>query len=213
VAEIKSMRGQVKRRWLRIVILLAIAWPVAAFVAAKSLIVRSQASNADAIVVLAGSSTYVERTQHAAQLLNQGLAPRIILTNDNIRSGWSVEEQRNPLFVERAANELKRQGVPADKIEIVPVSVSSTHDEALRIRDYTRERGWHSILVVTSAYQARRALWTLRRAFAGTDVSIGLDAAAPGQQSPRPAIWWLDRLGWKLVAGEYVKMIYYRMKY
>lgn len=207
------MRGLLKRRWLWIIILLAIAWPVAAFVAAKSLIVRSQTSRADAIVVLAGSSTYVERTQHAAQLFNQGLAPRIILTNDNIRSGWSVEEQRNPLFVERAANELKRQGVPGDKIEIVPVSVSSTHDEAQRIRDYTRERGWHSILVVTSAYQARRALWTLRRAFAGTDVSVGLDAAAPGQQSPRPATWWLDRLGWKLVAGEYVKIIYYRMKY
>ena len=207
------MKGRRKRRWLRIILVLAIAWPVAAFVAAKTLIVRSATSNADAIVVLAGSSTYVERTQHAAQLFNQGLAPRIILTNDNIRSGWSVEEQRNPLFVERAAEELKRQHVPADKIEIVPGTVSSTHDEALRIRDYTRERGWHSILVVTSAYQARRALWTLRRTFTGSDMKIGLDAAAPGQQSPRPATWWFGRLGWKLVAGEYVKIIYYYFKY
>jgi uncharacterized SAM-binding protein YcdF (DUF218 family) len=213
VAEIKSMKGPGTKRWLRIIVVLAIAWPVAAFVAAKTLIVRSETLNADAIVVLAGSSTYVERTQHAAQLFNRGLAPRIILTNDNIRSGWSVEEQRNPLFVERAAEELKRRRVPAERIEIVPGSVSSTHDEALRIRDYTRERGWHSILVVTSAYQARRALWTLRRAFAGTEVTIGLDAAAPGQQSPHPATWWFDRLGWKLVAGEYVKIIYYRIEY
>lgn len=201
------------RRWLRIALVLLLAWPFVAFVAAKTLIVSSETSNADAIVVLAGSSTYIERTQHAAQLFNQGLAPRIILTNDNIRSGWSVAEQRNPLFVERAAEELKRQGVAADKIEIVPGSVSSTHDEALRIRDYTRERGWHSILLVTSAYQARRALWTLRRVFAATDVRIGLDAAAPGQQSPGPATWWFHRLGWKLVAGEYVKIIYYRIKY
>ena len=207
------MKSRGTRRWLRIIIALAIAWPVVAFVAARTLIVRSETSNAEAIVVLAGSSTYLERTQHAAQLFNQGLAPRIILTNDNIRSGWSVEEQRNPLFVERAAEELKRQRVPADKIEIVPGNVASTHDEALRIRDYTQARGWHSILVVTSAYQARRALWTLRRVFAGTDVTIGLDAAAPGQQSPRPATWWFDRLGWKVVAGEYLKIIYYRIKY
>jgi uncharacterized SAM-binding protein YcdF (DUF218 family) len=213
VAEIKSMKGLGKRRWLRIIVVLMIAWPVVAFVAAKSLIVRSETANADAIVVLAGSSTYVERTQHAAQLFNQRLAPRIILTNDNIPSGWSMEEQRNPLFVERAAEELKRQGVPADKIEIVPGSVSNTHDEVLRIRDYARERGWHSILVVTSAYQSRRALWVLRRAFAGTDVAIGLDAAEPGQQSPRPATWWFNRLGWKFVAGEYVKTIYYRLNY
>jgi uncharacterized SAM-binding protein YcdF (DUF218 family) len=207
------MKGRGTRRWLRIILVLAIVWPCAAFVAAKALIVRSETSNADAIVVLAGSSTYLERTQHAAQLFNEGRAPRIILTNDNIRSGWSVEEQRNPLFVERAAEELKRQHVPADKIEIVPRSVSSTHDEALRIREYTGARGWHSVLVVTSAYQARRALWTLRRAFAGTDISIGLDVAAPGQQSPRPATWWFHRLGWKLVAGEYVKIVYYRIKY
>jgi uncharacterized SAM-binding protein YcdF (DUF218 family) len=207
------MKGPGTRRWLRILLVLAIAWPFVAFIAAKTLIVSSETANADAIVVLAGSSTYVERTRHAAQLFSEGRAPRIILTNDNIRSGWSVEEQRNPLFVERAAEELKRQHVPADKIEIVPGSVSSTHDEAVRIRDYTRARGWHSILVVTSAYQARRALWTLRRALAGTGVSIGLDAAAPGQQSPRPGTWWFHRLGWKLVAGEYVKIVYYRIKY
>lgn len=207
------MKGPGKRRWLRIIAVLMIAWPVVAFVAAKSLIVGSETLNTDAMVVLAGSSTYIERTQHAAELFNQGRSPRIILTNDNMRSGWSVEEQRNPLFVERAAEELRRQGVPADKIEIVPGNVSNTHEEVLRIRDYTRERGWHSILVVTSAYQSRRALWTLRRAFDGTHVTIGLDAAAPGQQSPRPATWWLHRLGWKFVAGEYLKIIYYRLNY
>ena len=42
---------------------------------------------------------------------------------------------------------------------------------------------------------------------------IGVDSAEPGEQSPRPATWWLHRLGWKLVPGEYLKLIYYRLKH
>jgi uncharacterized SAM-binding protein YcdF (DUF218 family) len=69
------------------------------------------------------------------------------------------------------------------------------------------------MLVVTSAYHSRRALWTLGRAFRGGGTAVGLEAVAPGEQSPRPATWWLSVLGWKMVAGEYVKLIYYRLSY
>ena len=200
-------------RGLLITLLLLMLWPLAAWVAAEGLIVRSEPSNSEALVVLAGSATYLERAHHAAQLFKAGHAPLILLTNDSVRSGWSVEQQCNPLFVERATEELKRLGVPVEKIEIVPGVVTNTYDEATRLRDYARKRGWRSILVVTSAYQSRRALWTLRYVFQDTNISIGLDPAAPGEQSPRPATWWWHRLGWKLVPGEYAKIIYYRMKY
>src|SRR5947208_9632859 len=196
-----------------ITLLLVLLWPLAAWAAAEGLIVRSETSHADALIVLAGSATYLERAHHAAQLFKNSRAPLIVLTNDNVRSGWSAEQQRNPLMVERATEELKRQGVPAEKIEIVPGVVSNTYDEAMHLRDYTRERGWRSVLVVTSAYQSRRALWTLRYVFQDAKVSIGMDPAEPGEQSPRPATWWWHRLGWKLIPGEYAKIIYYRIKY
>lgn len=192
---------------------LLLLWPFAAWTAAKALIVTAETSRADALAVLAGSSTYLERTHHAAQLFHAGRAPRIVLTNDNIPSGWSAAEQKNPLFVERAAEELTNAGVPADRIEIVPGNVTSTYAEAVRLRDYAKQRRWQSMLVVTSAYQSRRARWTLQRVFTGSGVNIGVDAAPPGQQSPQPTTWWLHRFGWDLVPGEYAKLIYYRMKY
>jgi len=201
------------RRWSWAALLLLLAWPPLAWIAAKGLIVNAELPQADAIAVLAGSSTYLERTRRAAQLFNQGRAARIALTNDNQRSGWSGEQQRNPLFVERAVEELRRQGVPVERIDIVPGAVTNTYDEALHLRQYALERSLRSILVVTSAYQTRRALWTLRRVFQPTGVMIGIDSAAPGAQSPSPSSWWLHRLGWKLVPGEYVKLIYYRWKY
>jgi hypothetical protein len=32
-------------------------------------------------------------------------------------------------------------------------------------------------------------------------------------QSPRAFVWWLYPLGWRLVPGEYAKLIYYRLRY
>src|SRR5687768_17034362 len=149
-------------RWGRPALLAVAALLLVSWIAAETLIVRSDLAHADAMVVLAGSSTYLERTNRAAQLFHEGRAPRIILTNDNLSSGWSAEEQRNPLFVERATQELRRLGVPKERIEVVPGRVTSTYDEVVQMRQYTREHGLRSILVVTSAYQSRRALWTLR---------------------------------------------------
>ena len=200
-------------RWGRWALLSVVALSLVVWLAAEALIVRSDLAHADAMVVLAGSSTYLERTHRAAQLFHEGRAPRIILTNDNVKSGWSAEEERNPSFVERATEELKRRGVPKEMIEVVPGGVTSTYDEALHVRQYTGDHGLRSILVVTSAYQSRRALWTLRRVFRGSDILIGLEPVAPGEQAPGPAVWWRHRLGWELVPGEYAKMIYYHMRY
>ncbi|MGI9067128.1 MAG: YdcF family protein [Pyrinomonadaceae bacterium] len=200
-------------RWVCVALLTVVTLAFIAWIAAEALIVRSDLSHADALLVLGGSSTYLERTQRAAQLFSEGRAPKIILTNDNLKSGWSAEEGRNPLFVERAAAELKRLGVPSEKIEVVPGRVVSTYDEAVRLRQYAGECGLRSILVVTSAYQSRRALWTFRRVFQGSEIVIGLDPVAPGEQSPTSVTWWRYRLGWKLVPGEYGKMIYYWIHY
>lgn len=180
---------------------------------ARALIVHAELAHADAIAVLAGADAYRERTQRAAELYAQGRAPKILLTDDNLRGGWSVEQQRNPYFVERAYDELRRAGVPAESIEVLPGAVSSTHDEAVRLREYATAHNLRSLMVVTSAYHSRRALWTLRRVFGDADVLIGMDAAAPGDQAPETATWWLRPGGWRVVAMEYPKFVYYWLKY
>jgi len=195
------------------VLALLVAWPPLAWGGASWLAAGADrgdaAARADAIVVLAGSSTYVERARKAAALFRDGRAPGVVLTNDNLVGGWSEAEQRNPLFVERAAEELRRGGVPAERIEIIWRPVSSTHEEAARVREYAAARGLRSLTVVTSAYHARRARRTFRRVLSGSGIAVGLEAVAPGEQSPPTATWWLGRLGWRMVAGEYVKLVYY----
>src|SRR5262249_41214146 len=158
-----------------LLLLVIVVWIFIAWVAARALIVNADLASADAIVVLSGASTYVERTHEAAKLFQQGRAPLVFLTDDNTRGSWSRALQKNPYVVERARDELVKQGVAAEKIRVIPGSVSSTHDEALMIREYAGAQGLRSLLIVTSAYHSRRALRTIRQAFVGTETVIGLE--------------------------------------
>ena len=200
-------------RWIRVAAVILVAWSLLAWIAAEGLIVNSKLEHADALVVLAGSSTYLERTRHAARLFHEGQAPRILLTNDAVKGGWSITEERNPLFIERAVAQLRQEAVPADRIEMVPGVVQNTYEESQRLLEYAQIHHLKSILVVTSAYQSRRALWVLRRVFAGSGVQVGLEAVTPGEQAPRALSWWLYPLGWKMVPLEWIKLGYYVLRY
>ncbi len=201
------------RRLASYAVILLAAWSLVAWVAARALIVRAEPSSADALVVLSGGSFYAERTRRAAELFMLGRAPRIILTDDGIRGPWSNEQERNPSYTELEAEALRRAGVPSDSIEVLPQMVSSTYDEASLLSDYARRRGLRSILVVTSAYHSRRALWVWRRVFRESGINVGLEPTETGGQSPAPATWWWHLRGWRSVAGEYPKIIYYWLRY
>ena len=187
--------------------------PVLAAGAAQLLVVRSPLAKADAIVVMSGSGTFRERAQHAAALFNDGRAPRIVLTNDRLQSSWSQEEQRNPYYYERSRDELRRAGVPDDKIAVIMVPIRSTYDEAVALREYSEANHLSSLLVVTSAFHSRRVFWTFRRVFEGSGKLIGIDPAEPRIESPAAATWWLHRLGWEMVPEEYAKLLVYWVRY
>src|SRR5262247_1306470 len=99
-----------KPRIVKIIFLVIAAWVVVAWLASRFVVVSAPLPSADAIVVLSGSSTYVERTHKAAQLYREGRAPLVLLTNDFTRGGWDSKQQRNPFFFERAMDELIKAG-------------------------------------------------------------------------------------------------------
>jgi uncharacterized SAM-binding protein YcdF (DUF218 family) len=198
---------------LRVGVVLIIASFPFSWLGAKGLIVTRRLERADALVMLSGSATYIERAQWAARLYKEGRAERIILTNDGLLGGYSAEIDRNLFFVELAEAELKRAGVPADRIEVITRLGANTYDEATFSRDYATRHNVRSLLIVTSAYHSRRAFWTFERLFHGTHITLGIESPPPGLQTPGPAFWWLHKLGWKLVPGEYLKLIYYAWRY
>lgn len=187
---------------------------LAPFLAAR-LIVEKPLERADAILILSGSFVYRERTQEAASLYKQGVAPKILLTDDGIQSGWNQKERRNPYFVEWARWELTTQGVPEEAIEILPTVVKSTHDEAVILEKEAKRRGLKSVLLVTSGYHTRRALRTFEKVLRDNHnpLEIGIKPALAGAKTLSPDYWWLSALGWQFVGGEYLKTAYYWIYY
>jgi uncharacterized SAM-binding protein YcdF (DUF218 family) len=196
-----------------LVIACLILWEIVAWMGARALIVQGDLTRADAMVILSGSSSYRERTNTAAQLFAEGRAAKIILTNDDRKAGWSNSQQRNPLFTDLAFDELVRAGVPKDRINVLQEPVQSTYDEAKLLRRYAEEHSLQSLLIITSPYHSRRALWTFRQEFKTSNIAVGLNVASESQaQQPSALFWWITPRGWRLVAGEYLKFIYYRLR-
>lgn len=182
---------------------------------AERLVVKRPLDRADVILVLAGSAAYVERTREAALLYGKGVAPKVLLTDDGKHGGWSKKEQTNLPYVELARRELVAQGVPVDSIEILLPKSSGTIMEAEILAKQAAEKRWQSLLIVTSAYHTRRALWTFENVFSknGIKTQIGIMPVISARQTQSAFLWWLTWTGWRDVAGEYVKIAYYNLAY
>lgn len=196
-------------------IIFIIAWVVIAPFLATNLIIEKPLERADAIFVLSGSGTYLERTQKAAELYQNGVAPKIILTNDGEFGSWSKTEQKNPALVELAQKNLLRNGVRAENIEVLEPQVSGTVWEAIAFAEKAKKDDLKKVLIVTSAYHTSRSLRTFEKILAERQVAteIGIVSPPPGIQSPNPRFWWLKPKGWQMVAGEYLKSAVYWLFY
>ncbi len=206
-------RGSRTFKFLVGFIFLIALWILLAPFLADRLIVEKPLERADVILVLSGSSAYLERTEKAAEIYKLAVAPKIVLTDDGEKTGWSRSEKRNIPYVELAQRNLIAQGVPNESIEIIKPIGSGTIYEAQAFVEKSRQENWKRILIVTSAYHTRRALQTFANVFAGETVEVGIAAPPPGLQTPLPDYWWLMPHGWNVVAGEYVKSFYYWVYY
>jgi uncharacterized SAM-binding protein YcdF (DUF218 family) len=99
-------------------------------------------------------------------------------------------------------------GIPSDAI--IPLGANEdTHDEALKVHALATERGWHRVLLVTSANHMRRASAVFRSQ--GLEVvpvpcnfltTIGTAPPPPGVCVPRAegfakvSVWLHEEIGW-----------------
>lgn len=165
----------------------------------SGLIVSTPRAQSDAIVLVGGA--FQERAPAAAMLYRDGYAPKIVLANDGVFSGWSTKYNRNLYQVEWSEEELVALGVPRDKIIKLPFYGSATIFDALAVKTYLLKNGLKKIIIVTSDYHTRRALWTFKHTLReySTDITI------------YPAISF--GIETKSLAMEYVKNGYYLLRY
>lgn len=156
-------------------------------------------AKSDAIVLLAGN--HKERAPAAAMLYRDGYAPLVILTNDGMFSSWSTKYNRNLYQVEWTAEELVKLGVPREKILMLPFYGNATLFDALAVKRYLFKSGLKKIIVVTSDYHTRRALWTFKHVLKEYPSDV---LAFPAKSFGISA---------RNLALESVKFVYYQFRY
>ena len=162
----------------------------------QRLVVRDVLHRADAIVVLAGEKG--ERVDQGVDLLRKGYAPLLVMSGGPSEAGVPLAR----LMKEQA----ERAGVSAASILTEDESLDTGENARYTLR-LARQRGWHSIILVTSPYHARRALKLFRAVYAPASIEV---VSSPVERSSFSAVgWWTRKQDCKVVLMEYAKSVWY----
>jgi hypothetical protein len=173
--------------------------------AAGSALVQEDAlSTADIVVIAAdaGPAGVLE----AADLVHAGVAPRVAVFADPpdaadrefLRRGVPYED-----VAARSLRQLRALGVTA--AEVVPRAVAGSEDEGRVLPEWCEERGWRSVVVVSSSDHTRRLRRVLRRSVDGRPVRFAVRAARHSRFDPDT--WWHTRDGVRTEAIELQKLL------
>ena len=176
------------------------------------LVVAHSLDKADAIVCMQGEP--VERCLQAVDLYKEGFSQLIFVAREELPDGIDILEHRGASYPESRdlmIDILEDLGVPKSSCVTSHNTVGSTFEEASDINGFVHERGIRSLIVVTSPYHCRRTWLTFKKVFEGKDVRLMM---APTSYSGfRSDNWWKTRKYRKYVFLEYLKLLYYHMKY
>ena len=142
----------------------------------------------------------------AIALARSGRYERVVTSGGPIES-WR-EIQPWPSYAERAADHLRRHGVPEPPVVAVPAPATAQDRSflsAVVVRDWAIAQGLalDAVDVYSAGVHARRSRLVYRMAF-GDDVEVGIVAAPP--QRYRLDRWWQASEGAKAVVGELLSL-------
>jgi uncharacterized SAM-binding protein YcdF (DUF218 family) len=173
--------------------------------AGRFLIAEDAPQQSDAIVVLSGS--FPDRILEAVALYRDGYARQVVLCREPENHALNLLRERGVEMqpgYERNRYVAEKLGVPPQAISVVGESAGSTFGEARQVLRYARERGFGSILLVTSKIHTRRAA-VIYRHLAGDRIRILTRPAR--DDSFRPETWWKNRAQVRRVFIEYQKLL------
>ena len=163
---------------------------------------------ADVIVALAGAR--LERVAECGDLYLEGWAPRILLSRD-ARDGAEIALSARGIVawsqVDLQRDTLVKIGVPSAAIEALEEEQNSTAMESAALHHLARQRGWRTVIVVTSKLHTARAGLAIRRRFEGSGVHIIMRGS---RYDPTDVDrWWSTRGAFRFALFESQKMLAY----
>jgi hypothetical protein len=175
--------------------------------AAELWTVSDPITSADAVAVLGGDLEV--RPFVAAELYKKGLVPKVLISQ--VPEGRSSTVGGIPGHSELNLMVLLKLGVPNAAIEMFGRANWNTKDEAVALRNWTDRHSVSRIIIPTEIFSARRVQWMFDREFAGASVQLDIAAFEPPNYTR--AEWWKSEAGMIAFQNEFMKYLYYRLKY
>ena len=214
--EDRKLTGPRIFKW--VIFLLLIAYVLLAYYRApiltrvgSYLIVQHPPKKADLIVCVMGEP--VERGLAAAEFYKKNLAPNVFIPRENLPDGYETLREKGgnyPETRELLAIMLQGLGVPESACINSERFVGSTFDDAKVVRDLVQEKGYQSLIIVTSPTHSRRAWLTFQKVFEKDDIEI---MVVPSKYTKfRSDDWWKTEGYFEEVIAEYLKLLHYSIK-
>lgn len=161
----------------------------------------------DAICVL-GGNTY-DRTNKAHELYSRGYSKRIICLGANQSTTFkSLGMDMPDAIVEQ--EQLLDMGVSENDIKTV-IKGTSTKEELDALLAISEEEGYKRIIIVSDLFHTNRVRKTVFKVFDNSGVEALLVGCSNSQYDEN--IWWRYEQGLIMVNNEYIKLLYYAIKY
>ncbi|MEN9347654.1 MAG: hypothetical protein RLZZ77_1165 [Bacteroidota bacterium] len=161
----------------------------------------------DAICVLGGNS--FERGLEGAEVYKQFTGTPVIATGGN----FPLQIQAfDTLMTEAQLTRLvlEKHGVP-DSMIVTLNGSTSTMEESDEILAYCKEHQLKKITLISSTFHLRRIRWVFEEKFQEAGIEVRLHGATDKEFDAEN--WWKNEQGLITTNNEYIKLLYYIIKY
>ncbi len=187
------------------------------------LVKSNEPQHADAMIMLMGNIA-ADRILQIADLYQKKVSEEVWIVQEGTGAKNILEERGVHILgaTEQTCNALKKLGVPAEKMVLVPGGARSTQMEAEFIRDYLQVRlqnpiqshfqtessgNIDTLLLVSSASHMRRASMIFSAALKPLDQSFTICCSPSPYSDFSAERWWRDREDIQHVVFEYLKIM------
>ena len=171
------------------------------------LVVEHEAQKADVIVCIAGEDSV--RVPAVIDIFNKGLAQYIFRAKDIEPDGFDYIKKKikgYPDGYDRFKSLLEGFGIHEKVILSTDKRVKNITEEVMEVRKIALDKGFKSILIVTSLLNSRRTWVAFQKVFKNTDITI---ISLPSHyQSFDPKNWWKDPRWIRELVFEYQRLLF-----
>ena len=175
---------------------------------ANFLISEDEPETCEVLFVLGGNSK--DRGQEAARLYQEGFIKKVVCIGENVPTIFEAMGMNDLMESEVTKVAVLRNGVDSAAVELLPKG-TSTREEAQEIALYCKEQGIEKAMIVSTRLHTRRVRKVFEQAFEGQSTKLVVVSVSSSQYEEE--LWWQSEEGMIALNNEYMKTLYYFLKY